>query len=226
MALAMATDSPRPPRRPLPPPDPGPVDPFLRLPSFLVFELIRTARRTAMELFPDEHLRLPHTAVLACLADRGPMSQREVSELLRFDPGDLVAVIDALEEQEYVVRERDARDRRRYSLQLTDEGRLALHERRNRGVRLNEVLFAPLSPYERDQLQTLLLRVLAHHDPRYAADPAGAAEAALGSAADAVALRMACDRSDQAGRSGPPETGSDRPGQAGQAGQAVSRRAQ
>ena len=148
------------------------MDPFLRLPSYLVFELIRTARRTAMELFPDEHLRLPHAAVLACLADRGPMSQREVSELLRYDPGDLVGVIDALEELEYVLRERDPRDRRRYSLQLTDAGRVALHERRNRGERLNEALFAPLSTFERDQLQALLLRVLAHHDPRFAADTA------------------------------------------------------
>jgi DNA-binding MarR family transcriptional regulator len=167
------------------------VDPFLRLPNYLVFELIRAARRTAMELFPDEHLRLPHAAVLACLADRGPMSQREVSELLRFDPGDLVGVIDALEELAYVVRERDPTDRRRYSLQLTDAGRLALHERRNRGVRLNEALFAPLTTFERDQLQTLLLRVLAHHDPRFAPDTgqsrvgtetAPATRAALGSA--------------------------------------------
>jgi DNA-binding MarR family transcriptional regulator len=150
--------------------DPGPVDPFFRLPSYLAFELIRMARRMAMELFPDERLRLPHTAVLACLADRGPMSQREVSRLLRFDPGDLVAVIDALEELACVVRERDPSDRRRYSLQLTEAGRLALHERRNRGVRLNEALLEPLTACERDQLQTLLLRVLAHHDPRFVAE--------------------------------------------------------
>jgi DNA-binding MarR family transcriptional regulator len=189
MAHAMATDSPRRPDRSPPPPDPGPVDPFLRLPSYLMFELIRMARRTSMELFPDEHLRLPHTAVLACLADRGPMSQREVSELLRFDPGDLVAVIDALEELAYVVRERDSRDRRRYSLQLTDDGRVALHERRNRGVRLNEALLEPLDAAERDELQALLLRVLAHHDPRFAATPGTDADPrdAAGSARSAPA---------------------------------------
>jgi DNA-binding MarR family transcriptional regulator len=172
----MTMDSPRRPRRPSPPSGPGPVDPFLRLPSYLMFELIRTARRMAMEMFPEEHLRLSHTAVLACLADRGPMSQREVSELLRFDPGDLVAVIDLLEELQYVVRERDTRDRRRYSLQLTDAGRLALHERRNRGVRLNDALLAPLTPFERDQLQSQLRRVLAHHDPRFAEAAAEAAD--------------------------------------------------
>jgi DNA-binding MarR family transcriptional regulator len=211
MAFAVATDSSRRPDRPLSSPDPDLVDPFLRLPSYLVFELIRMARRMAMALFPDEHLRLPHTAVLACLADRGPMSQREVSELLRFDPGDLVGVIDALEELDYVTRERDPRDRRRYSLQLTDAGRLALHERRNRGVRLNEALFAPLTTFERDQLQTLLLRVLAHHDPRFAADAADAAptRGAEGAAAPGAAESVAGARAalDPATRGGPARRG-------------------
>jgi DNA-binding MarR family transcriptional regulator len=145
-----------------------PPDPLLRLPNYLVFELVRLARRMSAEMYPDEELRIPHAAALACLSVRGPMSQRELSEALRLDPGDLVAVIDALEEQGCVVRERDPQDRRRYSLQVTDAGRVALHERRNRGERLNEELFAPLAPHERLQLQKLLLRVLAHHDPRFA----------------------------------------------------------
>jgi DNA-binding MarR family transcriptional regulator len=143
-------------------------DPFLQLPSYLAFELVRLARRTSAEMFPDELLRIPHAAALACLAVHGPMSQRELSKALRLDPGDLVAVIDVLEEAEYVVRERDPQDRRRYSLQLTEAGRIALHERRNRGVRLNERLFAPLTGAEREQLHNLILRVLAHHDPRFA----------------------------------------------------------
>ncbi|HEY7485086.1 MAG TPA: MarR family transcriptional regulator [Streptosporangiaceae bacterium] len=157
----------------------SPPDPFLRLPSYLVFEMVRLARRTSAEMYPDEGLRLPQAAALACLSVRGPMSQRELSEALRLDPGDLVAVIDALEQRGYVVRERDQTDRRRYSLQVTDEGRLALHERRNRGVRLNDTLFAPLAPHEREQLQELLLRVLAHHDPRFAEGGACAHDAAV-----------------------------------------------
>jgi DNA-binding MarR family transcriptional regulator len=174
----MATESHEQPPRPsraTSPVWPNLADPFLRLPSFLAFELIRTARRLSMELYPEEHLRLPHAAVLACLADKGPMSQREMSENLRFDPGDLVGVIDALEARGYVVRERDPQDRRRYSLQLTESGRLALHARRTRGERLNDILFEPLRPYERDRLQELLLRVLAHHDPRFTEAEAGAA---------------------------------------------------
>jgi DNA-binding MarR family transcriptional regulator len=170
-------------------PELQPPDPLLRLPTYLAFELIRLARRTSAELYPDENLRLPLAAVLACLAAHGPMSQREVSEFLRLDPGDLVGFVDALEEEGYLTRERDPRDRRRYSLQLTEAGRRALHERRNRGVRLNEAVLAPLTSYEREQLQDLLLRVLAHHDPRFAADAAASEGQAIPPGPDEPAAR-------------------------------------
>ena len=136
-------------------------------------ELARLARRVSAQLYPDDPLRYPRVGVLACLAARGPMSQREVSESLCMDPGDLVGVIDALEELGFVVRWRDRRDRRRYALELTQAGRESLHERRTRAVRMNDTLFAPLDRAEREELEGLLLRVLAHHDGRFA-DPATA----------------------------------------------------
>ncbi|MGH3392245.1 MAG: MarR family winged helix-turn-helix transcriptional regulator [Actinomadura sp.] len=145
-------------------------DPFLRLPSYLVAELARLARRTSLGLFPGERLRLGHTAVLACIADQGPLCQREVSESLRFDPADVVGIVDTLENLGYLVRGRDQRDRRRYSVEITATGRTALRESRDQMQRLNEVLFAPLTPAETDRLRSLLVRVLAHHDPRFADD--------------------------------------------------------
>src|SRR3954467_6904197 len=89
---------------------PTPADVLLRQPTYLLFEMVRLARRTSRELFPGEHLRLPQAAGLSCLADQGPMSQREVSDPLRLDPGDLVGMIDKLEKRGYVLRRRDARD--------------------------------------------------------------------------------------------------------------------
>ncbi|GAA2594084.1 MarR family winged helix-turn-helix transcriptional regulator [Actinomadura fulvescens] len=145
-----------------------PPDPLLRVPTYLMFELIRLARRRSAELYPQEPLRLPHTLALAWLAGRGPMSQRELSERLSVDQGDLVSVIDLLERQGYVERHRDTRDRRRYALHLTDSGRRALHDRRVRGERVNELLLDPLDPGEREHFQALMLKILAHHDPRFA----------------------------------------------------------
>lgn len=151
-----------------------PPDPLLMLPSRLVFQLGKVARRLTEQMYPDDSLRYPRVVVLACLAANGPLSQREVSERIDVDPGDLVSVIDALEKLGYVNRERDPRDRRRYALELTEAGRLALHERRNQAVRMNDALFAPLTRDERDQLESLLLRVLAHHDERFAEFPSPA----------------------------------------------------
>ncbi|WP_146087543.1 MarR family winged helix-turn-helix transcriptional regulator [Thermomonospora echinospora] len=148
----------------------GPVapDPVLLLPTHLMAELLKLARRTSAELFPTGGLRPPHVVALAWLDGHGPMSQRQVSERMRVNPADMVGVVDELERLGHVERRRDPRDRRRYALHLTDSGRRALHDWRARGERLNDTVFAPLAPHERDTLQELLLKVLVHHDPRFA----------------------------------------------------------
>jgi DNA-binding MarR family transcriptional regulator len=145
----------------------APPDPLLRMPGYLAGELVTLIRRMTTEFFPGERLRRAHIAVLTCIAEQGSLCQREISEILRFDPGDVVGLIDTLEERDYVVRGRDPRDRRRYALEITPAGRQALQRHRDRSTRLHETLFAPLAPDEVDQLRVLLLRVLAHHDPRF-----------------------------------------------------------
>ncbi|TMQ91968.1 winged helix-turn-helix transcriptional regulator [Actinomadura soli] len=143
---------------------PGPLH---ESPTYLMFELMRLARRTSARMFPG-HLRMPHMLVLECVARLGPLSQREVAEHLRMDPGDLVGVVDALEEAGSVRRRRDPGDRRRYALEATEDGRLALGTTLDDRARLNEALFEPLSPDELRLLKDLMLRVLAHHDHRFA----------------------------------------------------------
>jgi len=155
---------------PEPGPPPPPPDPIMVLPSRLTFELAKVARRLFAQMYPEDALRFPRVMVLAAIAQHGPMSQREVSTALDIDPGDLVGLIDALEDLEFLVRSRDPRDRRRYKLELTEKGRLALHERRCRAIRMNEELFAGLTELERADLERLLLKTLAHHDERFGQD--------------------------------------------------------
>ncbi|MFI0481267.1 MarR family winged helix-turn-helix transcriptional regulator [Actinomadura sp. 9N215] len=144
-------------------------DPLHDSPTYLMFELMRLARRTSARMFPGPgRLRLPHMLVLACVARLGPLSQREVAEHLRMDPGDLVGIVDALEEAGSVRRRRDPGDRRRYALEATEDGRLALGASQDDRDRLNATLFEPLSPDELQLFKDLMLRVLAHHDPRFA----------------------------------------------------------
>ena len=51
-----------------------------------------------------------------------PLSQRELSELLIIDASDMVRLIDCLEKQEWVKRDRDPKDRRRQIVTATKKG--------------------------------------------------------------------------------------------------------
>ncbi|MBO2460842.1 MarR family transcriptional regulator [Actinomadura sp. LCR2-06] len=135
-------------------------------PTYLMYETVRLVRRTGARMFPGQP-RMPHLLVLWCVARSGPLSQRDVAERLRMDAGDLVGIVDALEEGGHVRRRRDPADRRRYALEATEDGRAFLEEGLLARRRLNEVLFEPLSPEERRLLREMLLRVLAHHDDRF-----------------------------------------------------------
>ncbi|MDL4812886.1 MarR family winged helix-turn-helix transcriptional regulator [Actinomadura opuntiae] len=144
------------------------ADPMYDSPTYLMYETVRLVRRTAARVCPGQ-LRMPQLLVLWCVARSGPLSQRDVAERLRMDAGDLVGIVDALEEAGHVRRSRDPADRRRYALEATETGRAFLEESLDARVRLNELLFEPLSPDERRQFRAMLLRVLAHHDDRFTA---------------------------------------------------------
>jgi DNA-binding MarR family transcriptional regulator len=138
---------------------------LLRFPAYLMLELVKELRQQGIARSPETRWRLPGFAVMAALDEFGPASQSEVSRRLRFDPSDLVAIIDALEAEDWVVRGRDDRDRRRHQLRLTEAGRVALEARSALAEEMHDVTLAPLSPEERAMFQELLLRVLAYHDP-------------------------------------------------------------
>jgi MarR family transcriptional regulator, lower aerobic nicotinate degradation pathway regulator len=139
-------------------------EPLLALPSFLMFQLMRETRRIIGEL-GDGGLRLPHLGVLSCLAEFGPSAQKDISARLRIDASDLVSVLDDLERDGLVRRERDPRDRRRYAVTLTPEGSTRLAARMAVTRQMDDLLFEPLTTQEREQLHRLLVRTYAHHDP-------------------------------------------------------------
>ncbi|HWC80641.1 MAG TPA: MarR family transcriptional regulator [Pseudonocardiaceae bacterium] len=138
---------------------------LLELPSFVMFQVLREARRIVHAL-GEEDLRLPHVAVLGCVGECGPISQKDISVRLRIDASDLVTVLDQLEQAGLISRARDVADRRRHAVTVTAAGRAALRRRIAMTERLEDNLLMPLSAAERNELHRLLLRVYAHHDPQ------------------------------------------------------------
>lgn len=106
--------------------------------------------------------------VLAALRRSGPpyaLTPTELYRSLLLSSGAMTNRIDRLEEQGYVVRERDADDRRRILVRLTDSGRELIDRAMDAHVSaLAAELETALGPDERDDLADLLRQALAHFE--------------------------------------------------------------
>ena len=92
------------------------------------------------------------------------MAQYEIADRLDVDRSQVVGFIDRLEHNRFVIRTRDARDRRRVLISITAEGVAAARQITDVAKGVQSELFAVLSPDEQAQLVGLLQRVLEAHD--------------------------------------------------------------
>jgi DNA-binding MarR family transcriptional regulator len=90
----------------------------------------------------------------------GVRPQNELCRQLLLDANNLVLLLNELEEAGYVRRERDAEDRRRHIVVLTDEGREAFARAERAQETVEEQVLARLDPEERRELRALLEKAL------------------------------------------------------------------
>lgn len=107
-------------------------------------------------------MRAPEFVVLRHLYEVGPISQQELGRALRIHASNLVALIDELEGRGALIRRRDPDDRRRYLLELTDDGLRRLAEAETAVQASDAEMLAPLTSTERDRLRTYLVKLAGH----------------------------------------------------------------
>jgi DNA-binding MarR family transcriptional regulator len=95
--------------------------------------------------------------LLGLLHDRGPTAQRELGTLLGVDPSILVGLLNPLEADGYLSRERNPTDRRRHVVSLTRTGERRLEGAVRAQRAAEDALFAGLTEDQRNQLRALLL---------------------------------------------------------------------
>ncbi|WMY79180.1 MarR family transcriptional regulator [Citricoccus sp. I39-566] len=104
-------------------------------------------------------LKVRQFSVLSLAASGMNPSQRELGEFLSLDPSQIVALVDNLEKRGAVRRETDPRDRRSKIIVATEPGR-DLHAQALQILEDSEdYTLSTLSPRERKQLRTLLLKI-------------------------------------------------------------------
>jgi len=132
---------------------------------FLLKRLGMAAKEQSLEAFEEAGLHPYHHAILALLDEGTRETQGQIADALGYDKGQLVGLLDDLEEADLIERQRDPSDRRRHVVRMTAKGRRTLEKLRRLSAEVEDEFLANLSQGEREQLHALLLRVAAQHLP-------------------------------------------------------------
>jgi DNA-binding MarR family transcriptional regulator len=104
--------------------------------------------------------RTPRELAVLCVLADGPVSQARLGAVLEVNRTVMISVIDELEAAGLVRRERDAADRRRYALRITDRGAAALDQMRTAAETAERSVTAGLDEAGLLRLKELLGRII------------------------------------------------------------------
>ena len=132
---------------------------------FLLKRLGMAAKEHSFDAYTEAGLHPYHHAILAVLDEGSRETQGQIAEALGYDKGQLVGLLDELEREGLVERQRDPEDRRRQIVQMTPAGKKTLEKLRKLSARLEDEFFASLGEKERTQLHAALLSLASTHLP-------------------------------------------------------------
>ena len=136
--------------------------------SFLLKRLGFAVKERTMKAYEGTGLHPYHHAILLVLDEGSRETQGAIADTLGYDRGQLVGLLDELEERGLVERRRDPNDRRRHLVRLTGDGKRMLRRLRALAAQIEDDFLSPLSEKERVNLHALLLRLAEKHEPRCA----------------------------------------------------------
>jgi DNA-binding MarR family transcriptional regulator len=128
-------------------------------PGLLLALLGQEAMRRLRDAHTAHSLSPRQFHLLGLLHDRGAMGQRELGQAMNTDPSVLVTLLNPLEAEGLVSRDRDPADRRRHVVTLTAAGASRLDRAARAQREAEDALFIGLDDDQRDQLRDRLIAV-------------------------------------------------------------------
>ena len=133
--------------------------------TFLLKRLGFAARDRALASYDEIGIHPYHYAIMLVLDEGSAETQGSIADALGYDRGQLVGLLDELQEQGLVERQRDPNDRRRHLVRMTGDGTKMLRRVRALARRNEDEFLDPLDEEERAQLHDLLMRLAEKHEP-------------------------------------------------------------
>ncbi|HKC21262.1 MAG TPA: MarR family transcriptional regulator [Gaiellaceae bacterium] len=133
--------------------------------TFLLKRLGFAAKERSMGAYEREGVHPYHYAILLALDEGGHETQGAIADALGYDRGQLVGLLDELEERGLIERRRDPNDRRRHLVQMTADGKRKLRRLRMLARELEDDFLEQLTDAERQQLHALLFKLAERHEP-------------------------------------------------------------
>lgn len=96
--------------------------------------------------------------ILHILSERGELSQKELQEMLRVQPGSMSEILSKMENKGFVERIRDEEDKRKTQVRLTGAGKAHVQEHHS-GMG-NKDIFSALDENQQEELKELLTLLL------------------------------------------------------------------
>jgi DNA-binding MarR family transcriptional regulator len=136
---------------------PGILDEHRSSPGLLLALLGQDAMHRLRAAHTAHDLKPRQFQILGLLHDHGGLAQRELIHEMGVAPSILVTLLNPLEADGLVTRERDPDDRRRHLVTLTEAGERHLASASRAQNEAEDALFASLDENQRRQLRTLLI---------------------------------------------------------------------
>lgn len=125
----------------------------------LMHQVLHMEKQYMNRLMQPIDLKLGQAALLFVLWKKGPVSQRELADMMKLTPPSITAALQKLEKRKLIERTPDEKDQRILRIQITEVGKESLLSMRDIDVAVKNQLFQNITAEELMLLRRLFIQM-------------------------------------------------------------------